>query len=849
MRRPLRIYRLLLWLYPAGFRDEYNAPLQRQFKDDYAELRGRRDRARFWLATAVDLLRSAPPQFLRELRQDSAHTVRLWRRNPWPTLFAVVVLAIAIGANTGVFSVLNALVLRSLPFREPERLAVLNHVAVPFNDFHTWRGRTPYLSDAATYDTIDVNLDGGHIAGRMRLTEASWSFFAVLGTEAVVGRTFAPGEDVAGANAVAVLGHAVWQQLFGANPRIVGSTIHVNGTALTVIGVAPPGFDYPQKTDLWSPTALDFRRIPKTGTALFFYTIGRLKPGWSWTQANQAAQAEAARTAPPGKPIAEADRASVRPLQQELAGPVRRASLILMAGVGLLLLLACANIANLLLARTLTRSHELMIRTALGASRGRLTQQLLTETILLSLVAMLAGLIVAVWTTTVAAAAQPPQISSQSYTLLDARVLAFTAGLSLLTGVLFGAGPVWFVTRGDVSSHARQSTGTASRSHSRSALIAIQVAITIVLLTGSIALGRTFISLLRTDLGYELESIATMNVSIAGSTHAMAGRSTAYYDDVLRRVRALPGVLAVSMTDSLPLAIEGVPATAFQLDHRGPASPLTSMASVSPGYFSTMGSSVVAGREFTSADLTSGEAVAIVNEEFGQSFGGASAVLGRSATADGWPTARIVGVTRGMRIAGPAFEPRPQIFYLSKGPRAATIVVKVVGPARNRLAMIRDTVQSIDPRVPVFNVKTMDQRLADTVARPRFYTTAIVFFGGLALLLAVVGIYGTVSYAVVQRTREMGVRLALGTTPARLRATLLRQTLAIVTAGALVGVAGAVDAGRYLQSLVEGADGAIALTSTLAVIATLVVAALAIWRATRHIARLDVADVLRSGTQ
>jgi predicted permease len=571
MKLSLRIYRALLKLYPAAFREEYDGALQRQFKDDYAEVRSTSDLVRFWARTLLDFARSMPSQFAREIAQDSRHALRLWRRRPLTTGFAIAALAIAIGANTGVFSVLNAVLLRSLPFHEPDRARVAPRRFCATRPRQLCRVsrrrlRNIYLADAASYSTsLEVNLEGARATSRMRLTETSWNFFSLLGVSPVHGRSFLADEDVPGRDGVAVIGYGLWQELFGGDPRAVGATIHVNGAPLEVVGIAPPGFDYPQKTDVWSPTAFDFRRIPKTGAAYFWSTIGRLKPGLPWTQARRAFEVEAYRDSADRRQADAVNRPALIPLQEQLAGPVRNASLILMAGVSLLLLLACANIANPLLARTIARSN-VRIRTALGASRARLAQQLLTETLLLSLVGTAAGLLVARWTATVAAAVQPAELSSQSYTILDWRVLGFAIAASIVTGVIFGVGPALYATRRDVATRGRTATASGKHARMRNVLIGAQVAITIVLLTGSVALGSAFLALLRVDHGFDVHSIATMSVSLAGTGYEESGRAASYYSDVLDRVRGVPGVVSASATEALPLNVDRFARYGFRLD-------------------------------------------------------------------------------------------------------------------------------------------------------------------------------------------------------------------------------------------------------------------------------------------
>ena len=416
MRVSVRLYRLLLKLYPAGFRERFSEPLQRDFQDDYAGVHGLGDAARFWTRTLADVGRSVPAQ-VAERNSDRTRVMRsrLWRHRPLPTVFVIVVLATAIGANTGVFSVLNALLIRSLPFHEPDRLASLHMFTPPgppdsSNAFHTWRGQSVYLEDAAKLVTCEVTLEGPEDAQRIRLTETSWNFFELLGTRPAPGRGFAPGEDSPGRASVAVIGRGLWAQRFGDDPRAIGASIRLNGSVFTIVGVAPPASITHRKTQVWTPTTFDWQRVSKTGV-VFWTTVGRLRHGLTWEMATQAFETEAYRRSPDRRSADLANRPALIPLQVQLAGPLRQASMMLMGGVGLLLLLACANVASLLLSRTVARSTELMIRRALGASRARLTQQLVIETLLLSTVATLCGLLVAGWIARVAAAAQPPQLS------------------------------------------------------------------------------------------------------------------------------------------------------------------------------------------------------------------------------------------------------------------------------------------------------------------------------------------------------------------------------------------------------------------------------------------------------
>ena len=381
---------------------------------------------------------SIPAQTAREISQDARHTFRLWANRPWNTAFAIVALAIGIGANTGVFSVVNALILRSLPFRNANRLASVQTYLVPHDSakqFHEWRQQSTYFADAALSEEGDFNLGNSQGILRAHVAQTSWNFFSTLGVQPVLGRAFSAGEDSHGRNDVAVIGYGLWQQLFAGDKRVLGSTIRVNGMPLTIIGVMPAGFDYPGHTVLWK--AAEFTR-GNNG----WETIARLKPGVTWPEARAAFAAEIERLAPDRDQLKKYPP-KISPLQDQLAGPVKKASLLLLAGVALILLIACLNVANLLLARTADRISELSIRSALGASRSRLAQQLLTECLLLSLIGGAVGLAVAFWTTSLAAKVQPMPLATQSYSILDGRVLGFALAVAVLSGLFFGVLPSW----------------------------------------------------------------------------------------------------------------------------------------------------------------------------------------------------------------------------------------------------------------------------------------------------------------------------------------------------------------------------------------------------------------------
>ena len=841
----LTLHRFLLKLYPAGFRDDYAGPMECELRDELAESSGPFALTKLWLRLLADLAVSIPLQFSRELSQDVRHTLRLWANRPGQTGFAILALAIGIGANTGVFSVVNALLLRSLPFHDPSRLVSLGTFFPPHSsakEFHEWtQQQGTYLADAALIEQFDVNLGAAQSPVRAHLSYTSWNFFAVLGAHPVLGRWFCDGEDTPGKNAVAVISYGLWQQLFAGDQRALGSTIRMNGMPLTVIGIAPAGFNYPNKSDLWYAANYS----PGNNG---WQTIARLQPGITWPQARAAFVVEADRLWPRRDELGNSEHhPKMTSLQDELAGPVKNASLMLMAGVILILLIACSNVANLLMARTADRATELSIRSALGASRARIVQQLLTECLLLSFVASIAGLLVAFWTTSLATKVQPAPLPTQSYSILDGRVLCFAAAAAIASSVFFGALPSLHAGRAQPFG-ARVSSSTRDAGLIRQALVAGQVMLTIILLTASVSVGRAFVRVMKTDRGFAAKGLVTVSVSLDGTTRGVAGHQLPYFEEALDRVRRLPGVRSASETEFLPLGATGFVGGPFGFDGHA-AKQNSTMIPVSSDYFKTMGGRILYGREFTDAEVRSDAPMVVVNERFAEEFGPEADALEHEVTIGKSTPRKIIGVVTGMDYMTDTMDTAHsnQIFVPvhSPGGFVSTFVARVDGRAEDSLPAIRDTIRAVDTQVPVFGVKTMEQRMTDAVARPKFYRTAVLFFAAFALFLAVIGIYSVVSYAVARRTHEMGVRLALGASPAALRRTMLGQGLLTVMAGAIFGIAGAMFTGHFLESLAEGAKSVDLATLISSFLSIALVASASIWAGTRRIARLDILELLR----
>jgi putative ABC transport system permease protein len=834
----IRFYCGLLRLYPARFREEYAVQIERQLRDEYRALHSPRARALFWLRALVDLAVSIPTELTREIGQDLTYGARVYRRRKFVTGLALSALALAIGASTGVFSVINARLLRSLPFKEPGRLVQLWLSEVSTfsgrDQFNEFRRSSAYLSDAAGFLTGEMALARSDGALRLRVTETTANFFELFGVEPGLGRAFAPDEDVPGGNTVAVIGYGLWQQAFGGDSRILGSVVRVNGTVLTVIGIAPPGFDFPSKTALWAPTAYDFQRLPKS-EGFVTEVAGRLKPGITLEQARAIHDAEVQRNHARMPNVRFMNRPEVRSLRDQLAGPVRQASLVLLAAVGFVLLIACANVAQLLLSRVSERREELAVRAGLGASRARLTQQLITEAVLLTTAAAVAGLLVTRWTSRLAAAAQPAPLESQSYAVLDWPVVVFALTLAALTGLAFGVLPAVVLGRLHPAQDvlrvpAGPSHGGASRM--RFALIAMQAALTVVLMGGAVTMIRSFQALMQRSVWYHADGLATATVSLAGSRYAQHKIQREYYDEALRRLRSLPGVQRVAAVNFVP-AYQGLVSGALFRTEAGVEAPLTTFNAATPDYFRTMGVTLISGRVPGVLEPHAPEREVVVTE----------GVAGRAILGQ----VLVNTLTRQrMRVVGVAPGRDPAMYLAWTGPAFATFLVRVRGEAKDSLPAVHDAIRGIDGEIPVYDVKTMEHRVQDGFVQERFYTTASTFLAGFALLLAAIGIFGGASYAVAQRTREIGVRIAVGAPQTRVRAMLARQSLVPLALGLVAGVGAAVLLGGSLQSLFRPIEPVGLAASTAAAGLFVLIGGAAVWRATARVTRIDPVQALRA---
>lgn len=853
------LYSRLLQLYPARFREEYERELERQFAEEYREASGGFGRAWFWIRALVDLATTIPAEMAREARQDLRFAARTYRHRKSITLLTVAALALAIGATTGVFSVLNALLLRDLPFAQPDRLVEFN--GYPTNALHGKGVRTedlgryvPYFESAAVAQpaemTLNTDTDGFHV----KVAETSANFFAVLGTQPFLGRAFLPDEGQAGNAQVAVIGHGLWQEAFGADVGLLGRTVRVNGVSVRVIGIAPVAFDYPQRTAVWLPTIALPNAMPKPPGAYFLSQVARLKPGFSVNQARALFEADVRRVFPDLLKVNNPGRARLAPLRDQLAGNVRQASWVLLGTVLLVLLIACANVAQLFLSRVSERQGELSIRAALGASRARLTQQLVTEATVLTLVAAALGMGIAYWASRIATAAQPAALASQAYTILDWRVLGFAAGIVVVTGVMFGAFPLWALGRRMQPSHdvVRIPGRTISRraSRLRAFLVLAQAAFTVVLVACSVTTGRAFLRLAGSDLGYRTDHLVTMNIALAGTPYQENQALPQYFNAALQHIRAVPGVESAGAVNYLPLTDSGYMAGQLKLD--GSDEIATGLQNrVTPGYFETMGIRLVAGRDFNSVDIKGAAPAIIVNEILANRLGGAQRLVGRTLRWQFTQTLSrpftVVGVVgAAQRVPGLTLDGEFYVPIAQEPAGIGTLVARVRGDVNAYVPLLQRAVREADPAIPVYDIKTLDERLLDKLAKPRFYATAIAFLAGFALLLAAIGIYGVAANAVEHRTKEIGVRIAVGADRGAVRGMLLWQSLSPLAVGLSVGLVAALQSGQVLQHLISSVDPVGVEVLIVAAMVLLLAGFAAVWHATARVIRIDPITALRA---
>jgi predicted permease len=754
---------------------------------------------------------------METLIQDIRYGVRTLLKTPGFTAVAVIALALGIGANSAIFSVVNAVLLRPLAFDEPDRLVMVwekrmalgrvrNVASAP--DFVDWRAQNTVFEEMAAYSNTAFNITGGDEPERIQGVAVSPSFFSVLRVQPKIGRAFTADEEQPAAEPAVIISTGLWRRRFASDPNIIGKTLTLNDRSRTVIGVLPADFSFQNgDVEAWIPLVFSPDDLNSRG-GHYLNVIARLKTGVSISQAQDemntiAAQLEKQYQVNTGHGV------NVFSLYEEVVGNVRPVLLVLLGAVGFVLLIACANVANLLLARAAVRQKEMAIRTALGAVRARIIRQLLTESILLSLVGGTLGVLLALWGLDLLLAVSAGSIPRVQEIRLDGRVLAFTFSVSLATGLIFGLVPALQASKPNLNESLKEGGRAASagihRNRLRSLFVVAEVAICLVLLIGAGLMIKSFVRLLDINPGFNSENLLTMNISVSGSKYRETQQRMAFFQQALDRIASVPGVQGAAAVISLPFS--GSSSRYFQIEGRPPQPPgqgyNANVNAASSDYFRTMGIPLIRGREFNERDVMNSPEVVIINQQMAQQFWpdeedpiGKRMAIGN----DRWKT--VVGIVGNVRQAGLETEPRAEFFFpfyqLDLG--FGTFVIRTSGDPKAMTPAVRSELQAIDKDQPLSKVSTMEELLGESVAPRRLNMLLLGTFAGVALMLAAVGLYGVMSYSVTQRSREIGIRMALGAARRDVLRLVVRQGMTL----AIIGVAIGLPASFFLTKLLTG---------------------------------------------
>ena len=805
---------------------------------------------------------------MTKLLQDLRYGFRTLIKKPGFVLVAVVTLALGIGGSTAIFSVVNAALIKGLPYRSSDQLYHLwertpqkefNKREFSYPDYQDYQQNSVF-DGLAAYSGAGAILSGSGEPESVPAVRASANFLNVLGVDPIVGRTFQPDEDKPGGPKVTILTYGLWQRRFGGDASIVGRAITINGESYTVIGVLPASFQFALRpADLWlpyQPTPNQLSRRFMHGTNL----IGRLKSGVTADQAQSELSVIAGRIEQQFKESHAGTVATLVPLQEEVVGTVRPILMVLLAAVGFVLLIACANVASLLLTRSLARAKEVAIRSALGASRWRVIRQLLTESVVLSVIGGAAGLLIAYWGTPSLVTALPQsQLNAMPFLKslhIDARILAFSFVLSLLTGIFFGLAPALQSSRLDLNETLKEGgrNSSAGAGHRlRSALVVSEIALAVVLLIGAGLMMKSLYRLLQTNVGFNTENLLTMTVILPATKYTENSQSINFNDQLRERVQSLAGVSGAGTVNILPL--NGGNTTRFNIEG-DPVPPPgqeveANIRTVSDNYFQTLGIPLLAGRNFDASDKPNGQGVVIIGKSVADRMFAGRDPIGRKIkySAIDAPGDLIVGVVGDVKITGLDQAIKPVLYYpfRQNGSIFSNLVLRTNSDTTTLANMVRNEIRSIEPEAAILNINTMNEVIAQTPASfmRRFPALVISIFAGIALLLASIGIYGVVSYSVSQQTHFIGVRMALGASPVDIQKMVMKQGLWLALLGVGIGVAASVGVMRLLNDLLFGVTTTDATTFAVVTGTLFVVALLACYLPARRATKVDPLVALR----
>jgi putative ABC transport system permease protein len=803
---------------------------------------------------------------LEALGQDLRFAGRQLWKSPGLTLIVVLTLTLAVGASTAIFSVVNGVLLRPLPFEDPDSIVI----GLPKNEegdwgafsvpnFVDWRDQSKTLPAAAAFFGDSINLSAP--AGEPERLIGIWTtspLFSVLKAEPLAGRFFAPDEDKPGAPKVAVLSEEVWERRFGRDRGLIGKAITLNGEPYTVIGVVAREDQYPTTGDIWVPFVFTPENLQQRG-AVWFSGIARIAPGVSFEKARAETKTIGDRLEKQYQESNAGHSLDLVQLQEWMVGDFRTPLLVLLGAVLLVLLIAAVNVANLLLVRAAAREGEVAVRTALGAGRGRIVRQLLTESVVLALAGGAAGVGLAVWLTKVLVALAPLKTSRMEGVGVDGPVLLFALGITVVTGLLFGLAPALQASRADLNGvlkeGARGSRGRAA-TRARNTLVVVEVALAVVLLAGAGLLLLSFDRLQRVKLGFETEGILTFRITLPEAEYDEGAKLRGFVDRLMERLHQRPGVASAgAVVFGLPLT-SGVDTYSFTVEGRPPAPPgredsiRTSVAT--PDFFRVMGMRVARGRGLNAADREGAAPVVMINEEAARRFFPGEDPLGKRIALgwriDGVPRGgEIVGILRDFKQSALESEVEPHLFLpYEQAPRPdLTVAVRLGSDPAAFAAEARALVRELDPDLPVHTIQTMDDLVASSASQPKFYMLLLGGFAAIALLLAAIGIYGVIAYGVRQRTQEIGIRMALGASKNRVLGMVVRQGLTLALLGAAAGLAGSLFATRGMASLLYQVSATDPALYVAVAVVLITVAGFASWLPARRAAETDPQLALR----
>ena len=816
---------------------------------------------------------------METLIQDLRYGVRTLIKSPLFSCVAIVALALGIGANSAVFSVVNSVLLRPLQFKDPGQLVMLwgkfDKEGIPQNwisqpELFDLKDQCQSYEDLAAYTTGGANLTGTGEPVRVSSAIVSPGFFQILGLRPTIGRTFVPEEEQPANSKVAVLGYGLWQSRFGGDPGVTSQTVQLNGETYSILGVMPAGFDFPEHSDLWVPLALDRANLQSRGSH-YLQLIGRRKPDASLTQA-QSELDGVARTLeeqyPQNYPSDSGFGLFAVPMQEQVVGEIRPALIVLLAAVALVLLIACANVANLLLARATVREREVAVRTALGATRARIIRQLLTESTLLAITGGAVGLLLAFICVKLFVAFGPRDIPRLEEISLDRTVAFFSLGLALLTGLIFGLAPALHISRTDLH-EALKEGGRAvvgsGRHRLRKMLVVSEVAIALVLLVGAGLMIQSLRRMLEVDPGFRTENVLTMRLALPQTRYRENNDIIRFYKELFDRVAALPGVESSGAVSHLPLSgaytsgttiVESPASGPGTLTIQGYPYIEADRRIVSPGYFTAMGIKLIDGRLLEDSDSENAPPVAVIDETFAKRFWPDGDAVGKRVVVGGtqqqlnW--GRIVGVVSHVKHYALQKDGREQIYfpYLQRPTRSMFLAIRTTSDPKSLEGSVRAALQSIDREQPIYSVQSMGQLLSASVAQPRLNGILFAAFGVIAVILAVVGIYGVMSYSVEQRTHEIGVRMALGAQRRDVLRLVVGQGFGLTLMGVVIGaglsIAAALAFTRVMSALLFRVAATDPMTLVLVSLLLAAVALVACMLPARRAANCDPMIALRN---